>query len=169
VPAEFVSLADVLRRPAVSHLAPPRAAESGTPPGCDVEPRAVAVEDPPDRAHSGDEELVATVRDARLFRARLADAFDDAAARLLRELAASVLARELRTAPCELDALVARVRTRIPVARVRVAPADVARISGVPVTGDPALAAGDAVVEVAGGALDLRLGVRVAAVLEACR
>ncbi|HEX3464605.1 MAG TPA: FliH/SctL family protein [Candidatus Elarobacter sp.] len=109
----------------------------------------------------------AALRDARLFRARLADAFDDAAARLVRELAAHVLMRELRVAPCEIGELVARVRERAPVVRVRVSPADVGRVRGVPVVGDDELAAGDAIVEVAGGALDARLGVRLAAVLEA--
>ena len=106
-------------------------------------------------------------RYARLFRARLADAFDDARVRLLRELAADVLARELRIAPCDLDLLARRVLAGAPVVRVRVAPCDVAAIGGVPVVADAELSAGDAVVELAGGALDARLGVRLALVLEA--
>lgn len=127
-------------------------------------------------------ELVAAVREARLFRARLADAFDAASARLLRELAAQVLMRELRIAPCEIDELVARVRERAPVVRVRLSPADAARLratfremphrrtarnADVPVIADDDLSDGDAIVELAGGALDARLGVRLATVLEA--
>jgi len=107
------------------------------------------------------------LRDARLFRARLADAFAEAAQRLLRELACEVLARELRVAPCDLAALVQRVRERVPVVRVRVAAADLGAVTGVPLVADPALQPGDAIVELAGGALDARLGVRLAAVLEA--
>jgi flagellar biosynthesis/type III secretory pathway protein FliH len=51
---------------------------------------------------------------------------------------------------------------------------DVARVAGIPsrddgvaVVEDSALAAGDAIVELAGGVLDARLGVRLATVLEA--
>jgi flagellar biosynthesis/type III secretory pathway protein FliH len=109
----------------------------------------------------------AALRDARLFRARLEDALDSAAARLARELAADVLMRELRLAPCDLAAVVQRVRDHAPVVRVRVAAADVDSVRGVPVVADPALDAGDAIVELAGGALDARLGVRLASVLEA--
>jgi hypothetical protein len=122
-------------------------------------------------------ELVEILREARVFRARLADAFDDTAARLVRELAAQVLVRELRLAPCEIAELVARVRERIPVVRVRVSSRDAARLHGasngsvgmdrLSVVADEQLGDGDAIVEVAGGALDARLGVRLAAVLEA--
>jgi hypothetical protein len=107
------------------------------------------------------------LRDARLFRARLADAFADTSQRLLRELACEVLARELRLAPCDLSALARRVSERVPVVRVRVAASDLGAVTGMPVLADPALRAGDAIVELAGGALDARLGVRLAAVLEA--
>ena len=108
----------------------------------------------------------AAVRDARLFHARLADAFDDALAGLLREIAARVLARELRLAPCELATLVRQVLESAPCARVRVAPEDASLDIGIPVVVDAALEAGDAVVELAGGVLDVRLGVRLATVLE---
>jgi flagellar biosynthesis/type III secretory pathway protein FliH len=161
---DFVSLADVLRAPAPAGVpvpdAPPPALE---PPAAQ---RGAEPERPPtdERTHV---ELVAMLRETRLFRARLADAFDDARSRLVRELAAGVLARELRLAPCDLDALVQRVLIDAPVVRVRAAPCDVAAIRGVPVVADPELTAGDAVVELAGGALDARLGVRLALVLEA--
>jgi hypothetical protein len=107
------------------------------------------------------------LRDARLFRARLADAFAFSSRRLLRDLASDVLARELRLAPCDLGALVRRAAENVPVVRVRVAPCDLGFAAAVPVIADTSLSAGDAVVELDGGALDARLGVRLAAVLEA--
>jgi hypothetical protein len=181
VSAEFVALADLLRA-AAAPAAPPDTAGSVA-----GEARIDASEAQPVAAHAnenaffgtpderddrvasiGEEDVVAgALRDARLFRARLADAFDDAVARLVRELAADVLARELRLAPCEIAALVRRVLQRAPVIRVRVAPADVGFVRGVPVLADPALAVGDAIIELGRGELDARLGVRLAAVLEA--
>jgi hypothetical protein len=159
--AEFVSLAEILR-PAAS-AAPPR--EPDVPPHePDAPAPAIEPAAAPDVAGG---ELVAALREARLFRARLGDAFDDARSRVLRELAAGVLARELRLAPCDLDALAQRVLADVPVVRVRVAPCEVAAVRGVPVVADAELTAGDAVVELAGGALDARLGVRLALVLEA--
>ncbi|HTD37928.1 MAG TPA: FliH/SctL family protein [Candidatus Limnocylindrales bacterium] len=160
--AEFISLADYLRPQ------PPRcdATDTRDEAAPAVESPDLAVESPDDGGESPDE-LGAALRDARLFRARLADAFDEAVARLVRELAANVVMRELRLAPCDIAALVAQVRERAPVVRVRVAAGDVARVRGVPVVADDELAPGDAIAEVAGGALDARLGVRLAAVLEA--
>jgi hypothetical protein len=176
VAAEFVALADLLRAPdvrAVALEAPPAAAASCEPVSlddgaCDDAVACRAFD------HGVPAGVVDAVREARLFRARLADAFDDAAARLLRELASDVLARELRLAPCDLAEIVRRVAERAPVVRVRVAACDAARVAGtshlrgrISVVEDPALAAGDAAVELAGGALDARLGVRLATVLEA--
>ncbi len=160
---EFVALADVLRPPA------PPATAAPDPPEPAVEPAIATSVAEPERALDprSHVELAAALREARLFRARLAESFDDARSRLVRELAAGVLARELRLAPCDLDALAQRVLADAPVLRVRVAPCDVDAIRGVPVVPDADLAAGDAVVELAGGALDARLGVRLALVLEA--
>jgi flagellar biosynthesis/type III secretory pathway protein FliH len=152
--AEFVSLADLLRPaapPPAPVLAPVPAEECAGVVAADVAP--------PD--------VVDVLREARLFRARLIDAAADAFARLLTELASEVLARELRSAPCDLEAIVARVAARAPIVRVRVAQDDVARITGAAVVADPDLRPGDAIVELADGAIDARLGVRVAAVLEA--
>jgi flagellar biosynthesis/type III secretory pathway protein FliH len=162
VTAEFIALADLLRGAvpvpaepaAVVPVVEEAAARSGGP-AADADESAAA------------DEIAAVLREARLFRARLADAFDDAAERLVRELAADVLARELRLAPCDLARIVQRVAARAPAVCIRVAPGDVARITGIAVLADPALCAGDAIVEVTGGALDARLGVRLAAVLEA--
>ncbi len=165
MPGEFVALADLLRAPAASAVHVRAAEEQAAPPlaASDASP------------HDVDDDLVAgdvrnAVREARLFRARLADAFDDAAARLLRELASDVLARELRLEPCDLAAIVQRVAQRAPVVRVRVAPCDLARRAAfardVAIVADTTLAGGDAIVELVGGALDARLGVRLATVLE---
>lgn len=163
--AEFVTLADLLRAPAAR----------GGP--VDTSMDAVMPMNAAAPMTFGDEraDVVEAVRDARLFRARLADAFDAAAARLLRDLASDVLARELLLAPCDLTELVRRAAERAPVVCVRVAACDVACVAGalrsrgadVPVAEDSTLAAGDVVVELAGGALDARLGVRLATVLEA--
>jgi hypothetical protein len=165
---EFVSLADVLRTSAgapAPPARPPREARAPQPDlatGLDVEHDAAALGPPPLSS-----EVREAVREARLFRARLADAFDATAARLLRDLAADVLARELLLRPCDLGALVARALAGTPAARLRVAEADAAVAAPLSVVVDAALAPGDAIVELAGGALDLRLGVRLANVLEA--
>ena len=151
--AEFVALADLLRAPE----APPVAAEAPADDRVACEP----LEGEPAA------DVDAALRDARLFRARLADAFDDAVSRLVRDLACEVLARELLLAPCDLAALVRRAGERAPVVRVRVSPCDVAAFGGIPVVADSALERGDAIVELSGGALDARLGVRLATVLEA--
>ena len=166
---EFVALADLLRAPVARAGAVESPASSM--PASDAGACADGVAPEPPAAVM-DSVVVDAVRDARLFRARLADAFDDAAARLLRELAADVLARELRLAPCDLAAIVRRLAERAPAVRVRVAACDVA--CGIPLprgcdvlVADPALARGDAIVELDGGVLDARLGVRLALVLEA--
>jgi flagellar biosynthesis/type III secretory pathway protein FliH len=166
VPApEFVSLADVLRAGAVVSRPPFAPAV----PTAEEEPQSMATE-------AGHHELVAdevvhldviaAAREARLFRARLADAFDDALARLLRELAVDVLARELRLAPCDVAAIARRVLQGAPVVRVRVSPKEAVGDYGVPVVSDATLHPGDAVFELTGGALDARLGVRLATVLD---
>jgi flagellar biosynthesis/type III secretory pathway protein FliH len=157
VSADFVPLADVLR-PKAAACAAPAGGESAADCG-DTALVTEPVNDVPADA-------VAAIREARLFRARLADAFDAASARLIRELASDVLARELKLAPCDLDALLRRAVERAPVVRVRVAPVDLPRLRDVACVADPQLAPGDAIVELDGGALDARFGVRLAAVLE---
>lgn len=148
---EFVSLADLLSPSAPEAISP------------EPEPQPVAAE----RAEAAPSDVASALRAARLFRAQLSDALTEAFGTLLCDLAAGVLARELRSAPCDLEALLQRVAERAPVVRVRVAPADIARIAGVPVEADADLDPGDAIVELAGGAIDARLGVRLATVLEA--
>lgn len=186
--AEFVALADLLRPPAplaanasAQHSAAVASAAAAANLGSTADSfddtssslNAAAVARARPVAGDLDDDVRAALRDVRLFRAQLADAFADAASRLLRELACDVLARELRIAPCDLAAIVQRVIERAPVVRVRVAPCDAGRIAavlrarGCEIVGDPALSAGDALLETAGGALDARLGVRLAMVLEA--
>ncbi|HEX3549169.1 MAG TPA: FliH/SctL family protein [Candidatus Elarobacter sp.] len=155
---DFVSLADVLRPRARDDAAPADPNSGETPTGAG---------DSEDAASTGPGELVEAVREARMFRARLADAFDDARVRLLRELATDVLARELRIAPCDLDVLARRALASAPVVRIRVAPSEIGLVSGIPVVADPDLAEGDAIVELDGGTIDARLGARLALVLEA--
>ena len=187
--AEFVALADLLRPPAPIAAYGPAQSSAAVVVSAAAAAKLASTADSFDETSSSldaaavprarpaagelDDVVSAGLRDARLFRAQLADALDDAASRLLRELASDVLARELRIAPCDLAAIVQRVIERVPVVRVRVAACDAGRIAavlrarGCEVVGDPALSAGDALLEMAGGALDARLGVRLAMVLEA--
>jgi len=171
VSAEFVPLADIVRPPARMSVVPP------APPPADREEQRQArdVSASPHEAGSheagsheaGSHEVLDVLREARLFRARVADALDAAVPRLLRDLAAAVLARELRLAPCDVDALVRDAVATVPVVRVRVAPGASIALDGVAVVRDDALGTDDAIVELAGGEVDARLGVRLACVLEA--
>lgn len=150
----FVSLAETLRAAQRANEPVPEAVPA--PPLC-----APATKDAAAPA-----EVVAAVREAKRFRARLADALDDAVARLLRDLAARVLARELRLAPCDLAAVLDAVVGEAPVVHVRVAPEDAGGSYPFAIVADPALAPGDAIVELVHCGIDARLGVRLATVLE---
>jgi flagellar biosynthesis/type III secretory pathway protein FliH len=155
----FIALADRLRP---SAPLPPPAPPPAIPTSHDE-----LVED----AEGAYEELL---RDVRLFRAHLADALDAMRERLLVALAGDVLARELHLAPVDVDALARRLvdeRTREGPIRLRVAPEDVARVhvAECAVVADPTLLVGDAVLECDGGAIDARLGVRLADVLRGLR
>ena len=153
---DFVALADLIA--ARAHAAA-RATEVPEP----VAPIAAASDAPGDDAI--DAAVAAAISDARVFRARLDDALRDAFGTLLAALAADVLGRELRAAPCDLHALLEHASDRAPAVRVRVAPDDAAGVTGFAVLPDAALLPGDAVIELDGGAIDARLGVRLAAVL----
>lgn len=159
VPAEFVSLADVLRPRAAAKCSD--VAEADVAPAIDeAAPREVTSED---GLHAE------ALRDARRFRAVLADALESALASLLREFACDVLARELLAAPCAMDALVARlVREHIGAGplRVRVSPDDQLTTCDFPVVRDAALQPGDAILECTSGSIDARLGVRLADILD---
>lgn len=151
--ADFVSLAEMLIRSAAPPVAPEEVPAPVAAPEAHADIAAVA--------------RSAALREARLFRARLADALDEALARLLREVAADVVARELQLAPCDVARIVERAQRSAPVVAVRLAAADAARVTQLPVVIDDALHPGDAVLEVAGGTVDARLGVRLAHVLDA--
>ena len=152
---DFIRLADLLRE------VPP-------PPLLAAASQGEAVPAVRDESACAASDLRDALRAARLFRARLADALDEARATLLRGIAIAVVGRELALAPCVLDRIVADAASRAPVVRVRVAPCDTTGIDlALPVVGDASLAPGDVVIELEGGAIDARLGVRLLQVLEA--
>jgi flagellar biosynthesis/type III secretory pathway protein FliH len=160
----FIPLADLLRPLArVDAAAPPAPAE----------PEAEPVAAPPVAEVGAAPEMVQAIRDARLFRARLTDALDARLARVLAAIASEIVVRELRTAPADLAALVARIAAEHASAPlcIRVAPADRAALpdGDVAVIEDATLDAGDAIVALDAGDVDARIGVRLAAVLEALR
>jgi flagellar assembly protein FliH len=148
---EFVPL-DVFLRP------PPREPE-------------IAVAEAPTVAPAA-RECEEAIRAARRFRAGLADAVDAAVARLLREIAREVLARELRLHPADVAAIVAGVLERFNGEKalvIRAHPADVDALADLPiaVVADGALRQGDAVLELHSGTIDLRLDSRLDAILQA--
>lgn len=116
-------------------------------------------------------ELAEVLREVRVFRAQLADAFEAACAALIPEFAYAVIGRELVLAPADVAAIAARILAEHPAAQspcVRIAPSDAERVGGrFAHVVDDALAPGDAVIEFAGGFVDARLGVRLAAVIAA--
>lgn len=168
MPAEFIALAETLRARAVG---PP----PGVPAASDRVPHvsplvAAAPADAGEPSPAGEalhDAVCAALRDARLFRARLADALDAAVPALLRELATRVLGRELRLEPTALEPLLRAVLAATPGVRVRVAPEDVRVVCDLPLVADASLAPGDALVELDGGDVDARLGTRLAVVLDA--
>lgn len=113
------------------------------------------------------------VRDVRLFHARVIEAVDAAVERIVADIAADVLARELLLAPADIDAIVDRALRRFAAEeplRVRVHPDDAARLHcGVPVIGDPSLRCADAILELREGSVDASLGVRLAALVRAAQ
>jgi len=162
----FVPLADLLR--------PPLAGESAVPPQSSP---ALAAPEPPGTVASLETvtapETVAAIREARLFRARLADALDARLARMLAAISSDVVMREVQIAPVDIARIVAAVvaeRGARPLC-VRIAPSDRAALHScdVQVVEDATLDPGDAIVVFGAGEVDARLGVRLAAVLEALR
>ncbi len=150
MPERFVSLASLLAERRVPAVPAPETVVA-------EEPQAA----PPPRAAS----------ECALFHARLREAFERTHAALLRDLAADVLARELRLAPADVEALARRLleraRDETPVA-VRVSPSDRARIAlDLPIETDPALRPGDVVLVVRDGTLESTLGVRLEALVHA--
>jgi hypothetical protein len=153
--ARFIPLAELLRPPVVEKLPEPEL----VPDVCEI-PAAL-----PELALAV--ETADALRAARIFRAVLADTLDAVCARLVRELAADVLARELRLVPADISAIIQRLIAECldqPV-RVRVAPSDAQVICEFPVVADVTLQPGDAILECVHGSVDARLGIRLADVL----
>gem|GEM_PF-1276436 len=122
--------------------------------------------------HASDENAQAneaTLREVRLFRARLTEAVETAAETLVADIAADILARELQLAPVEIEAIVDRALHRYlaeePL-RVRVHPTDASRVScDVPIVADECIRSGDLFIELRCGGVDASLGLRLAEVL----
>ncbi len=113
-------------------------------------------------------EFAAALREARLFRAALADAADVLAGKLADALARAVLARELQLARADIAALAQRLCAEFAAdepLRLRVAPSDAGFDCALPVSADPQLAPGDAILECRSGTIDARLSARLAHVL----
>jgi len=108
------------------------------------------------------------IREARRFRAALADTVALCARDVMTEIASDVLARELYLQECDLSRIVASALERYGVAplRVRVHPSDAAALEDAwNVVRDEGLRRGDAIIETSAGSIDARLGVRLARVL----
>jgi hypothetical protein len=144
----------------------PEAAVSATPPPLSVPYSALTATRDPLDAPCGCA-IAGALREARLFRAALADALELEVERLAAALAVEVLGRELQLGGCELEAiakrLVAERRSDEPL-RLRVAPGDAHISCGLPVVGDVALALGDAILECRSGEIDASLRIRLAAI-----
>jgi len=105
------------------------------------------------------------------LRARATEIVENEAEALLQQIAARVLVRELELAPADIAALCASVRDEWREAhpiRFRVAAEDMPRLTslGELLEPDPSLPPGDLVVDLADGTLDLRLGTRLAAIID---
>ncbi len=108
------------------------------------------------------------IREAKLFRARVAEAVEIAVADLLADIASDVLARELQLQPADLRAIVDRALDRFAAdepLRVRTADGEPASELAIPIVRDASLLAGDAVLDFRSGSVDARLGTRLARVL----
>jgi hypothetical protein len=168
--SEFRSFASILAERAKP---PPEVrAEPPTPPP--IRPREV--EAPPVRGESPQIAAVLATFASEIvrLRAKAAELVENEAESLLQMIASQVLVRELELAPVDVNTLLARIREEWngshPL-RFRVAEADFERLGalGASLDVDPSLQPGDLQVELGDGLLDLRLGTRLAAVLEAHR
>jgi len=118
------------------------------------------------------EELEATLRAARRFRAALSDALDAAVPSLLHAIANDVLARELRLEPADGTRIVASALDRAAgehAVAIRVHPSDHDAVAsfGVRTIDDAALAPGDCRIELRSGTIESSLQLRLETVLAA--
>ena len=153
----FVPLADYLRGPVPAPAEPIVAAVDQ--PGIDAMPLAedAAVEE--------------ALADIRRFRAALADALDVRIERLLGDIAAGVLARELHLAPVDLHAIVARELALAgePPVTIHANPDECELLQAFAgsVVADPALRRGDVRIELRSGTIAATLGCRLERALAA--
>ncbi|MBV8245868.1 MAG: hypothetical protein JOZ38_08105 [Candidatus Eremiobacteraeota bacterium] len=114
----------------------------------------------------------ATLAELRRMRASMSEALERAVTALLTDIAASVLARELRLAPADVRCIVSQLLEQFSMeepACVRVCPTDAPLLEGfaLPVRVDASLRHGDAVLEVRNGSIESLLGMRLASALSA--
>ena len=163
MPDRFVPLLEYLRRDEPPSAAPmPEAFEEQA-----CEPEIEEVDE-------CDAAFGAFISQVKRARAALADACAALMEELTRDIGAAVLGRELRLAPVDISAIVEaaleRVRGDLPVA-VRVHPDDLAALGAIDLraVADPTLRRGDAAIDVRHGSIDVSLGARLEALLEAYR
>lgn len=159
---EFVSLAAILRPQ--SRKEPP-SPDLSNPSG--VEPAVAPLSRETATEHA------AALGAVRRFRAAVADALDVAVRRLLGEVAADVLARELRVEAADIASIVAKARERYLQERilvVRVNPRERGALAELDVetVPDATVAPGDVIAELRSGTIDLRLRTRLALALSRC-
>lgn len=157
-PENFRSLASMLLR-------------QSEPAAGDTEPVLSGVEAIPQCDTDASEDELELMREIRLFHARIIEAAEAAVERVVSDVAADVLARELLLEPADIEAIVDRGLKRFAAEeplRVRVHADDAPRLNcSVPAIADERLRAGDAVIELRGGSIDATLGVRLSTVVEA--
>ncbi|MBV8147686.1 MAG: hypothetical protein JO092_01185 [Candidatus Eremiobacteraeota bacterium] len=124
----------------------------------------------PTSSFESEPEATAVAGEIRRFRAAVADAFEHEVESLLRDVACTVLARELELKPADIEVVVTQARRRHARERIialRVHPADLEALKhfDLDVLADGTLHRGDVVLELKSGTIDLSLGVRLDAVL----
>lgn len=111
----------------------------------------------------------ALLRDMRIFRARMAEAVEEAVETLAGDIATQVLGRELELARANIGAITKRALQRFAAEeplRVRAHPDEVELLDcGVQVVADDSLLHGDVVIELRTGTVDATLGTRLDAVM----
>ena len=154
----FVSLTEYLRGPAPAL----------------PEPMSIESEPPNAEAAASDDEVSPveeTLADVRRFQAALADALEVRLEGLLGDIAAGVLARELRIAPPDLRAIVERELALAgePPVRIRAHPDECESLQAFDsiVVADPAMRRGDVTIEVRSGTIAATLGCRLERALAA--
>lgn len=147
---EFVSLA--------VWMVPQKCAE----PMPESAPEEIACDPDPEPSQT----LSDALADVRRFRAAFADALEMSVRGVVREIAVDIVARELRLAPSDISAIVARAIERYGIVEpftVRTSPDDARAIAGryADVVADVNLRGGDVIIELLSGSIDATLGARL--------